>query len=76
LVRNALRASCPGGSSGRKCVPAEIASVVKTRSQPGGGVRIAASSVNPSAPGWVASGLKNRAIRRSSAEPCSSLDMA
>src|SRR5690348_13918746 len=43
-----------------------MASVLSTRSVPGAGERKAASSAKPSAPGIVASGLKNRSISRSS----------
>ena len=46
-----------GGSSGKKCTPATIASTVSTKSQPGGGVSAAASSVSANAPGCFASGL-------------------
>src|ERR1051326_2557986 len=46
-----------------------MASALSTRSQPGGGTRMAASSASPSAPGCEASGRKWRAISRSSPEP-------
>src|SRR5216683_2640466 len=68
LMRNALRATASGGSSAKKCTPAITASVLRTRSWPAGMARTAASSTRASAPGWVASGRKCRAIRRSSPE--------
>ena len=42
----------------KKCTPPMMASVLSTRSQPGGGLMKAASSASPSAPGWVAIGWK------------------
>ena len=68
FTRNALPATVSAASSGKKCTPPTIASVVSTRSNPAGGVRKAASSDKPRAPGCVASGLKKRAIRRSSGD--------
>src|SRR5262245_3271073 len=68
FTRSALRATSCAESSGKKCTPPTMASVLSTRSHPGGGLRKAASSESPSAPGCVASGLKKRAIRRSSAD--------
>src|SRR5450830_1509240 len=72
FTRSALLATVCAASSAKKCTPPIIASVLSTRSQPGGGVMKAASSERPSAPGCVASGLKKRAIRRSSADMPSS----
>ncbi len=68
LTRKAFLATASAGSSGKKCTPAITASVVSTSSCAGGTATTAASSARPSAPGWVASGPKCRAIRRSSAE--------
>src|SRR6516165_7545170 len=65
FLRSALRATVSGGSSGRKCTPSTMASVFRTRSSRDG-LRIAASSRRPNAPGSVASGLKYRAISASS----------
>ena len=58
FTRNAFFATVSGGSSGKKCMPPTMPSVLSTRSQPGGGAIAAASSSKPKAPGWVASGLK------------------
>src|SRR5262245_31704934 len=68
FTRSALRATSCAASSRKKCTPPTMASVFSTRSHPGGGLRKAASSERPSAPGCVASGLKKRSIRRSSAD--------
>ncbi len=58
LTRSALRATSRAASSAKKCTPPMMASVLSTRSQPGGGLMKAASSDRPSAPGWVAIGSK------------------
>src|SRR5262245_34878143 len=71
FTRSALLATVCAASSGKKWTPPTMASVLSTRSQPAGGLRKAASSAKPRAPGWVASGSKNRAIRRSSADKLS-----
>src|ERR1039457_6294211 len=68
FTRSALLATLCAASSAKKCTPPIMASVLSTRSQPGGGLMKAASSDKPSAPGWVAIGWKKRAIRRSSPE--------
>ena len=68
LTRSAFCAIASGGSSGKKCTPPTMASAVTTSAWPAGGVRTAASSVKPSAPGCRAIGLKYRAISRSSAD--------
>src|SRR5690349_10110349 len=65
FTRSALRATVSGGSSGRKCTPSTMASVVTTMSLPSG-CNAAASSSRRKAPGWVASGRKYRAISESS----------
>ena len=65
LTRNALRAIAPGGSSAKKWTPATRASVVSTRSSPGGGRISAASSRRPK-PAGPASGAKYRAMRSAS----------
>src|SRR5262249_5732330 len=75
LTRKALLATDRAASSGKKCTPPTMASVFSTRSQPSGGLMKAASSDSPSAPGWVAMGAKNRAIRRSSADLSSRPDI-
>src|SRR6476660_9396000 len=65
FTRSALRASVSGGSSGRKCTPSTMASVVTTMSSPDG-FNAAASSSRLKAPGLVAIGRKYRAISESS----------
>src|SRR5580692_7724460 len=67
FMRNDFFAIVPGGSSLRKCTPSTRASVVTTSSSPGGGAMVAASSVNPNAPGaeWE-SGAKSCAISSNS----------
>jgi len=70
LTRSAFFAIASGGSLGKKCTPPTMASAVTTKARPAGGVRSAASSVKPSAPGCRAIGLKCRAISRSSADSC------
>src|SRR5450631_4941735 len=75
FTRSALRATSRAISSAKKCTPPIMASVLSTRSQPGGGLMKAASSDSPSAPGWVAIGWKKRAIRRSSPDNLSSSEL-
>ena len=58
FTRSALLATVCAASSGKKCTPPMMASVLSTRSQPAGGLMKAASSDRPSAPGWVAIGAK------------------
>src|ERR1700691_6236304 len=62
LTRSSFCATCAGGSSGRKCTPSTIASVLRTYCSPGGPSISATSSLRPSAPG-AASGAKKRAMR-------------
>src|SRR5204862_4287679 len=74
FTRSAFFAISSGGSSEKKFTPSTMASVVTTRSDPAGGVAIAASSVRPNAAADVASGANSCAIRanspgRSSSEP-------
>src|SRR3569623_298728 len=68
FTRSAFCATALAGSSGKKWMPETMASVLSTISVPGGGLMKAASSVSPSAPGWVAMGPKYRAISLSSLE--------